>query len=123
MPAETGEGGLGGRGDFISGSGRDAVLSRASIAFRSRWFIGRFSGSAGVGNGEPEEDVGREGGRFCFRGDGGDPLGSGALVMRPPSLVERLGLFACVAETVCALVILGCEPSDITSSIGCGFLA
>lgn len=104
------------------------MLSRASIAFMSRWLVGRFGGCAGVGTVEPEEDVGREGGRFCFRGVpgeslGGEPLGSGALVTRPPSLVVRLARFAWAAETVCALAILGCVGSRTTSSMGCGFLA
>lgn len=98
-PAVTGVGGLGGRGDFTSGRGSEAVLSLASMAFMSRWLVGRFGGCAGVGTVDPEDEVGREGGRFCLRGVpgesiGGEPLGSGALVTRPPSLVVRLALFA-----------------------------
>lgn len=122
MPAETGVEGLRGKGDLISGSGKEIVLRRASIALRSWRLANLFGESPDVVNGEPEEDVGRERGRLFSRLVGGEPLGSGALVTRPPSLIVRLGLFACAAVTVCALASLGCAFSDTTSSTGWGFL-
>lgn len=128
MPADCGVGGRGGRGDFSSGSGREVVLSLTSTASRSRFFKGRFA--AGEVTVEPEEEVGREGGRFDFRCgsaalSSGEPLGSGALVTRPVSLVVRLGLSAPVAETVCALDIFGwfAVSATMVLSIGCGLRA
>lgn len=126
MPADMGVGGLGGSGDFISGRGREDVLSRASRAFKSRCLMGPLGPSiAGEVTVDPEDDVGRERGRFdlCWLSSG-DPLGSGALVTRPLSLIVRRGLFTPVTETVCALDIFGWfVVSDITSSIGCGLRA
>lgn len=109
MPAETGVGGLGGNGDFISGRGREDVLNRASRVFKSRCLMAFLAPSiAGDVTVEPEDDVGREGGRFDFRWVcSGDPRGSGALVTRPTSLVERRGRVELAAETVCALEIFG----------------
>lgn len=120
-PAEAGVAGLG-MGDLISGSGKDDVLSRASRAFMSRRLVWRFAGPAELITVEPDED-GREGGRFDFGVGSVDLLGSGALVTRPPSFSRRDLVVA--GETVCARAILLMVGvfSDITSSIGCGFLA
>lgn len=94
--------------------------------------MGRLNPSfAGEVTVDPEEEVGREGGRFdlCCGSVGdfrsGDPLGSGALITRSRSLVARLGRFAAVAETVCARDILGwfVVSGIVVLSIGCGLRA
>lgn len=135
MPADCGVGGRGGNGDLRSGKGSDEVLSLASTAPKSRCFGSRFGvGVSRMGEVtvEPEEEVGREGGRLDRRGDSacvwlrsGEPRGSGALVTRPVSLSARRGLFAPDADTVCALVIFGWFVASVRTvlSIGCGLRA
>lgn len=129
MPADRGVAGRGGSGDFNSGSGRDEVLSRASTASRSIRFGSRLASLIGE-TVEPEEEVGREGGRLDFRSgswgtlNSGDPLGSGALITRPVSLSARRGLLL-EADTVLARVILGSSGDSVNavSSTGCGLRA
>lgn len=60
-------GGRGGSGDFSSGRGSDEVLKRASTAFRSMCFGSRLFSFTGDVIVDPEEDVGRERGRFDLR--------------------------------------------------------
>lgn len=129
IPADWGVGGRGGKGDFNSGSGSDAVLSRASTALKSIFFNARCFGASFTGEMivEPEEEVGRDDGRFDCRCaldalSSGDPLGSGALVTRPVSLAVRRGLFVGGVETVFALAIFGWFVVSVMGvlSTGCG---